>query len=168
MKLIRIPSRRLWLTGTLAAVLATGIGGLAPQPAMAHETQCPYCRLDVVQDTTQQDNEVALKYGRKRIEYRCVYCALAQAKSDYQGDVTILAPSEIKGKPVVISRTGGKWSVSPESAFFTGAKVNHQQCQTSYRAFSSRTAAEAYLQEHQDVLNDAKPLTLTEMAEMAK
>jgi hypothetical protein len=168
MKLIRITSRRVWLTSTLAAVLATGLSGLVGRPAIAHETQCPYCRLDVVQDTAQQDNEVPLKYGRKRIEYRCVYCALAQAKSDYQGDVTILAPSEIKGKPVVISRTGGKWSVSPETAVFTGAKVNHQQCQTAYRAFTNRPAAEAYLQKHQDVLKDAKPLTLTEMAEMAK
>jgi hypothetical protein len=168
MKLIRITSRRVWLTGTLATMLATGHGGLVGRPAMAHETQCPYCRLDVVQDTAQQDNEVPLKYGRKRIEYRCVYCALAQAKTDYTGDVTILAPSEIKGKPVVISRTGGKWSVSPETAVFTGAKVNHQHCQTAYRAFTNRPAAEAYLQKHQDVLKDAKPLTVTEMAEMAK
>lgn len=168
MTFVRTLSRRNWLTGTLAAVLAAGLGGLAGRPAMAHETTCPYCRLDVVQDTTQQDNEVALKYGRKRIEYRCVYCALAQAKSDYQGDITILAPSEIKGKPVVISRTGGKWTVSPETTLFTGAKVNHQQCQTAYRAFTNRSAAEAYLQKHQDVFKDAKPLTLTEMAEVAK
>jgi hypothetical protein len=168
MRLIRTMSHRVWLTGTYAAVLATGIGGLIGRPALAHETKCPYCRLDVVQDTAQQDNEVALRYGRKRIEYRCVYCALAQAKSDYQGDVTILAPSELKGKPVVISRTGGKWSVSPETAVFTGAKVNHQQCQTGYRAFTNRAAAEAYLQKHPDVLKDARPLTLTEIAEMAK
>src|SRR5262249_45050321 len=122
----------------------------------------------VVQDTTQQDNEVALKYGRKRIEYRCVYCALAQAKSDFQGDLTILAPSEIKEKPVVISRTGGKWKVRPETAVVTRPKVNHEQCHTGYRAFSNRSAAEAYLQKHQDVLKDAKPLTLTEFVDVAK
>lgn len=168
MKSVGSISRRVWLTGALAAVLATGIGGLAGRPVMAHETQCPYCRLDVVQDTAQQDNEVALKYGRKRIEYRCVYCALAQAKSDYTGDVTILAPSEIKGKPVVISRTGGKWSVTPEAAVFSRQKVNHQQCQMGYRAFSTQPAFEAYAQKHADLLKDARPLKLTEMVDSAK
>jgi hypothetical protein len=168
MKSMGIRSRRFWLAGTLATLLATSIGGLAGRPAMAHETTCPYCRLDVVQDTAQQDNEVPLKYGRKRIEYRCVYCALAQAKGEYKGDVTILAPSEIKGKPVVISRTGGKWSVTPETTVFSGQKVNHQQCQVGYRAFTNQAAFDAYAKKHQDLLKDATPLTISAMVEAAK
>jgi hypothetical protein len=111
---------------------------------------------------------VALRYGRKRIEYRCVYCALAQARTDYKGDVTILAPSEIKGKPVLISRKDGKWSVSPESAVFVGQKVNHQQCQTGYRAFSSQAGFDAYVKKHHELVRDAKPLTLAQMVEIAK
>jgi hypothetical protein len=168
-KSLGILSSRPWLVGSLAAVLTLGVAGLGARPAMAHETKCPYCRLDVVQDTSQQDNEVALRYGQKRIEYRCVYCALAQAKSDFKGDLTVLAPSEIKGKPIVISRTGGKWSVSPETALFTGQqKVNHPQCQVGYRAFSNRAAFDAYTKQHSDLLQDAKPLTVTEIVEVAK
>ena len=49
---------------------------------------------------------IANRFGRKRIEYRCVYCALSDAKS-YNGDITILAPSELKGKPVLLTREGG-------------------------------------------------------------
>ena len=48
-------------------------------PVLAHEAKCPFCEMDVVQDTATQDNEVALKYGNKRIEYRCVMCAIADA-----------------------------------------------------------------------------------------
>jgi hypothetical protein len=166
---VGILSHRSWLVGSLAVVLTLCVVGLGDRPAIAHETKCPYCRLDVVQDTPQQDNEVALRYGQKRIEYRCVYCALAQAKSDYKGDLTVLAPSEIKGKPVVISRTSGKWSVSPETAVFTGQqKVNHPQCQVGYRAFSNRAALDAYTKQHEDLLKDARPLTVTEIVEVAR
>src|SRR5215207_7483853 len=108
MRFAAIAFRRSWLA-VAAASLTFALAGLAARPAAAHETKCPYCRLDVVQDTADQDNEVPLKYGRKRIEYRCVFCALAQAKTEYKGDVTILAPSEIKGKPVVITRANGQW-----------------------------------------------------------
>ena len=48
--------------------------------ALAHEVPCPLCGLKVVQATKAQDNEVVLRFGKKRIEYRCVYCALADAK----------------------------------------------------------------------------------------
>src|SRR5688500_9817590 len=114
-------SRRLLIAGTLSVVAATAGAGFA------HEAKCPVCKLDVVQDTDKLDNEVALKSGRKRIEYRCVYCALNDSKS-YTGDLTILAPSELKGKPVVISRKDGKWSAAPETAVFVGQKVNHRSC----------------------------------------
>ena len=45
---------------------------MSGRPAMAHEAKCPYCKLDVPQDTAQQDNEVALKYGRKRIPIKAI------------------------------------------------------------------------------------------------
>jgi hypothetical protein len=161
-------SRRFRHIGTLVAVLATVLTGLTVRPAAAHETQCPYCRLDVVQDTAEQDNEVALRYGRKRIEYRCVYCALAQAKSEFKEDLTILAPSEIKGKPVLIARRDGKWSVLPQTAVFSAAALNHQQCQVAYRAFTTPAAHAAYAKQHGSVLGNTKPLSLDEMVERAK
>lgn len=159
-------SRRLLLAGSLAA-LGLGLIGPAPRPALAHEAKCPVCKLDVVQDTETLDNEVALRSGRKRIEYRCVWCALTDART-YNGDLSILAPSEIKGKPVLLSRKEGKWSVAPETAVFVGEKVDHPHCQVSYRAFSGAGAFEKWVQTHRELLKDARPLTLAQMLERVK
>ena len=158
---------RRWVLG-LAAMLATaGIGG-GLFPAQAHEGKCPVCKLDVPQDTEQQDNEVALKFGRKRIEYRCVWCALTDAKT-IQGDVTVLAPSEIKGKPVTLVRKADQWSAAPEAAVFVATKVNHRQCQVGYRAFTNPNAAEAYIKKNAAVVGEtAKPQTLAQLLETVK
>ena len=168
MKSMKTSSRRFLMVGGLAALLAGGLGGIAPRPVTAHEAKCPYCKLDVVQDTKTLDNEVALKYGRKRIEARCVFCALAIAKKDVKGDLTITAPSEAKGKPVLITRTGGKWSATPSTAVFAGKKVNHRQCQTGYRAFTNRAGFDSFVNENHKVLHGAKPLTLNEIVSLAK
>ena len=166
MKFVQIFSRRSLLAGGLAALVAAPIVGVAV-PALAHEAKCPVCKLDVVQDTDKLDNEVALKYGRKRIEYRCVFCALSDSKN-YKGDLTILAPSEMKGKPVLLTRTGDKWSVQPEGAVFVGQKVNHRSCQLGYRALTNRAAFDKWVHANHDLLGEAKPLTLQEMLEVAK
>ncbi|GAB4462518.1 MAG: hypothetical protein OHK0029_29520 [Armatimonadaceae bacterium] len=156
-------SRRLAM-GVLSTFLLSAVFGASPLTAFAHETECPFCTLPVVQDTETQDNEVVLRYGRKRIEYRCVYCALAEAQSDrYSGDVTILAPSELKGKPVVITRKDGKWSVGPDKAVFVAVKNSHKHCQTTYRAFTNRAAFDQHIEKNAELLRDAKPLTLEEM-----
>src|SRR5688500_20248570 len=118
-------TRRAWITGTFAAAFAVSLSAGVLRPADAHEAKCPVCKLDVVQDTEKLDNEVALKSGRKRIEYRSVVCALTDAKT-YTGDLTILAPSEIKSKPVLLSRQEGKWLVMPETSASVGQKVNHR------------------------------------------
>jgi hypothetical protein len=56
----------------VAAVLAAG--NLAfMRPVLAHEAPCPYCAQVITQDTDTQDNEVVLKFGRKRVEYKCVF-----------------------------------------------------------------------------------------------
>ena len=162
-----VTTRRLFVAGTLAAVLGAGLAGPALRPALAHEAKCPVCKLDVVQDTDKLDNEVALKSGRKRIEYRCVYCALQDAKS-YTGDITILAPSEIKGKPVQLTRKEGKWSASPETAVFVGHKVNHRQCQTGYRALTNPAAFDKWVHANHTLLKDAKALSLEQMLELSK
>jgi len=160
---------RSFLAAACAAALATFPGGTTGLlPAWAHEAQCPFCRLDVVQDTPEQDNEVVLRYGKKRIEYRCVYCALAHARTEFTGDLIILAPSEIKGKPVVLSRKEGRWAVMPETALFLAAKAEHRQCAVAYRAFTGRAGFEAYLKRHAALLGEAKPLSLAQMVEAAK
>lgn len=165
-------SRCRALAGGLAAlVAAAGLPGLvAARPALAHDADCPYCKLKVVQDTPDLDNEVALRYGRKRIEYRCVYCALAEAQTEQyaKGDLTILAPSEKKGQPVPITRTAGKWS-APAGTVFVGVKASHKVCQVTYRALTGKAAFDAYVQKNKaQVGADAKPLTLEQMLAVAK
>jgi hypothetical protein len=160
-------TRRLLFAGTLAALLVGSAAGVAPLPAAAHEAKCPVCKLDVVQDTDKLDHEVALKFGRKRIEYRCVYCALSDAKS-YNGDLTILAPSELKGKPVLLARKEGKWSVQPPTAVFVGEKVDHRQCQLGYRALTTPDAFAKWVHANPELLKNAKPLSLQQMLEVAK
>lgn len=136
--------------------------------AQAHDTDCPYCTLKVVQDTPTQDNEVALRYGRKRIEYRCVLCAIADInRGTYKdSDLTILAPSETKGKPIPLLRQGGKWS-APEGTVFVAVKSGHEHCQATYRAFSSKTAFDAYVKKNATLLKDAKPVTLAELVTLS-
>ena len=123
----------------LAALISSPIS-----PLRAHEATCPHCEIDVVQDTPTQDNEVALKYGKKRIEYRCVMCAIADGNKNYTGDLTVLAPTELKGKRMEIARKAGAWS-APEGAVFVGHKVKHRQCQTGYRAFTTKAAFDAHV-----------------------
>lgn len=146
-------------TNTLRTVLATfavalGIG--LALPAFAHEGECPYCKLKLVQNSKSQDNEVVLKTGNKRIEYRCVYCVIKDQKR-YKGDLVVYAPSEKVGEPVVLKRTDGKWS-APEGAVFLNAFQAHSDCAALSRAFSSKAAFDAYI--HAKGQHEATPLTL--------
>jgi hypothetical protein len=155
------PSRVASLT------LCMAVGLLLPLPAPAHEAKCPVCKLDVVQDTPRLDNEVALKSGRKRIEYRCVLCALRDAPS-YAGDITILAPSEVKGRPVTLTRKAGEWSVTPAAAVFVAHRVEHRHCQLGYRALTSPEAFPKWVAAHREVLQDAVPVKLPELLALAR
>ena len=155
------------VAGVLAAVLAA-VSPIFVRPVLAHEAPCPFCGMALTQDTKEQDNETVLKSGRKRIEYKCVFCALSEAQSDYKGDLTILAPSEKKGEPVKLERADGKWTASSEGVRFVAQKGSHKVCQTLYRAFSTEEAAKAYIEKNKAQLPDAKPLTLTEMLSTVK
>jgi hypothetical protein len=148
------------LLAAIAATIALPTVGLLP--AMAHSAPCPYCNMAITQDTATQDNETVMKYGRKRIEYKCVYCALAEAKTEYKtGDLTILAPSEKKGSPVIIKRTGGKWSAPATAAFVSTSRVKHKVCQAQARAFTTKAAAQAYAKK-----NGGMVMTLAQMNAM--
>ncbi len=160
-------NRRSLVAAAALSLFGTGLASYSPRPAAAHEAKCPVCKLDVVQDTDKLDNEVALRSGRKRIEYRCVWCALKDAKS-FTGDITILAPSELKGKPVQLSRKEGKWTMTPETAVFVGQKVNHRECQLGYRALTTKDAFDKWVHANHALLQGAKPLTLEQMLELAK
>ncbi len=140
---------------------------IVPAISLAHPVPCPLCGLKVVQSTASQDNEVVLRFGNKRIEYRCVYCALADAKK-YDGDLFVYAPSETKGKPVVLARKANVWSVvrvegerlTPEAgAVFLNAFEAHPQCAALSRAFHTTKGFDAY----RDKPKGTKPLTLDAM-----
>lgn len=167
-----ISRRRLSAYGLAFLTVATtaGITGIFATPALAHDADCPYCKLKVTQDTPTQDNEVALRYGRKRIEYKCVFCAIAEVNNGVykDGDVTILAPSEVKGKPIPITRKEGKWS-APAGTVFVAVKASHKHCQTTYRAFTNKAGFDAHVKKNSALLQDAAaPLTLDQMVAVAK
>ena len=132
--------------------------------ALAHEVPCPLCGLKVVQSTKKQDNEVVLRFGNKRIEYRCVYCALADARK-YDGDLFVYAPSETKGKPVILQRKAGAWAVVrvegekivPDEAVFLNAFESHKSCAALSRAYHTKAGFA------KDAPKGATPLTLDAM-----
>ena len=150
----------------LNGALVLFLTGAPVQKIFAHEAECPHCGLDIVQDTAEQDNETAIQYGKKRIEYRCILCAIADADKSYQGDLSISAPSEMKGKPVQVVRKGGQWS-APEGTIFLGQKVKHRYCQTGYRAFTSQAAFDAHVKKNKVIVGVAKPIVLTELVNLA-
>lgn len=144
-----------------------------PTFALAHEVPCPVCGLKVVQNTKTMDNEVVLRYGKKKIEYRCVYCAIADARK-YDGDVIVYAPSEAKGKPVLLQRAAGKWSavkeadgklVPEEGVVFINDFKSHAKCAALSRAFHTKEAFDKYVAANK--VTDAKALTLDQMVEVA-
>jgi hypothetical protein len=156
------------IVAATALTLGAIAGGVVNSPALAHEGECSFCSMPIVQNTAKVDNEVVMKAGSKSTDYRCVYCAMSEAQSGVKGDLTILAPAEAKGKNVTIKRVAGKWVVSPPSALFVGAKVSHRYCQTGYRAVTSRKAFDAYVKANKKIVGDAKPLTLAQMIALTK
>lgn len=161
----RLAVRTVVLASVLAIVLISILALSTPRAVLAHEAPCPYCKLTLTQNTDKIDNEVAVLYGNKRIEYRCVYCAFAD-QGRYKGDLTIKAPGEKKGVSVILKRTGDKWS-APDSTVFLSSFRRHKTCAVESRVFSSRSAFDAYVKENG--ITDAKPLTLAdELADVAK
>jgi hypothetical protein len=130
--------------------------------AFAHEGDCPYCKLPLVQNTKDQDNEVVLKFGNKRIEYRCLFCVIKD-QSRYKSDLIVYAPSEKVGEPVILKRTDGKWT-APESVVILNTFKKHADCAAQSRAFSSREAFDKYVTDQK--LADAKALSLADFIQL--
>lgn len=144
-------------------VLSFAVGAFAlPSTAKAHDADCTYCKLKLVQNTKEQDNEVVLKMGNKRIEYRCMYCVIKDQKR-YKSDLVVYAPSEKIGEPVVLKRTDGKWT-APEGTVFLNTFKKHVDCSALSRAFSNQAAFEAYVKKHQ--VEGAKALSLAEFIDV--
>jgi hypothetical protein len=139
-----------------ALVVVSAIGAATSSPA--HEGDCPYCKMKLVQNTKDQDNEVVVKFGNKRIEYRCVYCVVKD-QARYKTDLVVYAPSEKVGEPVVLKRTNGKWT-APEGSVFLNTFTKHANCAELSRAFSTKEAFTAYAKKHG--AESAKPLNLDE------
>lgn len=148
----------IWRALAIFAIIG-GLGFITP--AMAHDADCPYCKLKLVQNTKDQDNEVVLKTGNKKIEYRCLYCVFKD-QGRYKADLIVYAPSEKVGEPVVLKRTAGKWT-APEGTVFLNTFSKHADCAALSRAFSSKTALEKYA--HAQKQHEAKPLTLEQFIE---
>ena len=153
-------SRRSFLA---AVVLAAAIFPF--YSASAREADCPYCDRAITQDTATRDNKTVLKYGKKRIEYKCVYCAVSEAKTEYsKGDLSISAPSEKKGAPVIIKRVDGKWSAPAGAVFVADKPLKHKVCQVTARAFTSKRAAESYIKAKKLTTS---PMTLAQLVDAA-
>ncbi len=158
-------SRRSVTTGALTVISSVALPFLGLRPALAHQVDCPFCAMSITQDTPKQDNETTLKMGSKRLEYKCVYCALSEAKSEFPtGDLTINAPSEKTGKPVVLKRAGGKWSATPATAFFVAPEhIKHKSCNAQARAYTTKAAAQ-----NAATTNGGKAMTLAQLNAMVK
>lgn len=134
-------------------------------PAQAANRMCPYCAMPLGAPSTQ----VWLRSGSKRVAYRCVYCAVSEAKTEYKGNLSIQAPTENSKKPLIIKRTGGRWSVNIKGASFVGnMKVSHKSCPTSEHAFTSSAAAKKYIAQHKSALGKSMLMSFNQFVAMTK
>ena len=116
-------------TMTPLLLIACSFGSVAS--STAHEGDCPYCKLKLVQNTKDQ--------------------------ARYKSDLVVYAPGEKIGEPVVMKRTDGKWT-APEGAVFLDTFKKHADCCAQARAFAKRDGFDAYVDKNK--VPDAKPLTL--------
>jgi hypothetical protein len=143
--------KSIFVSALLAAIGISAVAG-------AHDADCPYCKLKLVQNTKDEDNEVVLKYGNKRIEYRCMYCVMKD-QGRYKSDLVVYAPSEKIGEPVVLKRTDGKWT-APSGTVFLNTFMKHMNCAELSRAFTTKDAFSVYAKKHG--AETAKALALDE------
>lgn len=139
---------------SLLAALALG--------ASLHEGDCPLCKLPLIQNTEEADNEVVVKFGNKRIEYRCVSCVIKD-QTRYKSDLVVYSPSEKVGEPVILKRTAGKWS-APEKSVFLYESTKHAECAALARSFSDKDAFVKYAAKVGKA--NAKPLNLDEFIKL--
>ncbi len=155
------PKRMLFLA-VLSLMTFTAL--VTSTRAQAAERMCPYCSMPLGAPSTQ----VWLQNGSKKVAYRCVFCALSEAKTEYKGNLSIQAPTENSNKPLVIKRAGGHWSVNQKGAAFVGKKVSHKFCPTAYHAFTSNAAAKRYIAQHKILLAGSSAMSFNQFFAIAK
>ncbi len=119
----------------IVALLTSGVAAFA--------AQCGYCHKPI------DGTPYILKNKAHSEAFKCTYCAIAEAQSEaaWKGDVTMISPSENPKVPVTVKRIGGKWKLFPATAVFTEASpIKHRMCGDQFRAFTSKAAAQAYIQ----------------------
>jgi hypothetical protein len=146
----------------LVAAIAAALGGASTR-AMAANAKCPECEMP-----NEKGTAVTLKQGGKTVTYRCVFCVLDQAENDIKGNLSISAPTEKAGRNITIKRVGSKWSATPGASFVAAQQMRHRTCPETYRAFSSRAAAQSYIAKNRALVGNVAPLNLTQMLKVAK
>lgn len=154
--------KRMFFTVVLALMTFTAF--MTSIPAQAANKMCPYCAMPMGAPSTQ----VWLQSGSKKVAYRCVFCAVAEAKTEYKGNLSIQAPTENSKKPLIIKRTGGRWSLNQKSAAFVGKNISHKNCPTGYHAFTSSAAAKRYIAQHKSLLAGSSAMTFSQFYATAK
>ncbi|MDX2065488.1 MAG: hypothetical protein SFX74_07080 [Fimbriimonadaceae bacterium] len=139
-----------------APIAAVPMAELPKASPILHEADCPFCRLKLVQNTETEDNEVVLRFGNKKIEYRCLFCVIKDQRR-YKGNLVVYAPSEKVGEPIVLKRTDGKWT-GPEAVRILNQFKSHGDCAALSRAFTTEAALLRYATDRK--VADPKPLTL--------
>lgn len=120
------------------ALISSGVATMA--------AQCTYCHKTI------DGPPYILKNQTHTAAFKCTYCAIAQAQTEaeWKGDVTLISPSEDPKKPVTVKRVSGKWKMFPATAAFTEASpIKHKKCGEQFRAFTTKAAAQAYIQSGQ-------------------
>lgn len=154
--------KRMLFTVALALMVFTAF--MTSIPAQAANKMCPYCAMPLGAPATQ----VWLQSGSKKVAYRCVFCAVAEAKTEYKGNLSVTAPTENSRKPLIIKRTGGRWSLNQKSAAFVGKDVTHKYCPTVHHAFTSSAAAKRYIAQHKSLLGGTSAMSFSQFYAKAK
>jgi len=125
--------------GALALLLPLAFGAFT---AFANADGCGYCHKPII------GTPYVLKNAAHSEKFKCAYCAVADASNadDWKGNLTMIAPSQNPKLPITLKRIGGKWKAFPAGAAFTEASpIKHHICGQQYRAFTSASAAQAYV-----------------------
>ena len=127
-------------------------------PAQAANRMCPYCAMPLGAPSTH----VWLQSSSKKVVYRCVFCAVSEAKTEYKGNLSIQAPTENSKKPLIIKRISGHWSLNQNGAAFVGKNVSHKFCPTAHHAFTSSASAKHYITQHKSLLGGTSAMTFNQ------
>ena len=127
--------------------------------------RCPYCRLPIKTDVDDTDFRVTMTHGGKTAAYRCVLCALADAKS-MKGDLEISAASDKKGEPVKISRVGEPQGLAVAGDPARDPLIEAHACPVDHAGLEHRLLAQQLGRREHEIVN-ALPVVKKAKVEIA-